>query len=288
MTRHAVGVDFDLTRYAACVFDLDGTVWLGATPIPGAIDVLDRCRAGGTQVAFATNAIVVTPQELSERLVACGLAHPDEPVVTGGTVMTQTVVASGAATVAAVVPPALAGQLDDAGVAVVVPDDPLTRAFGEPCPEFALVMAASRQATIGSLERLGRLAAAGHRVYVSSQDAGFPTDDGIEPGGGVLLAAARTMYDFEPITVGKPSRFYADAIAAALGSVDGPIAVFGDSQRADMGIAGHLGADGILLTGYSLRPIDPDLPRPTYVAATLADVPQPFGASAAFTRGAPA
>jgi HAD superfamily hydrolase (TIGR01450 family) len=271
---------FELSRYEACVFDLDGTVWLGRHPIPGAIDVLARCRAQGTRIAFATNAIVRSPVELSEQLVACGLASPSEPVITGGTVMTRTVADSGATSVAAVIPPFLAAQLVEAGLGVIEPDDVGADECREPCTEFALVMAASRQATIGSLERLGRLAAMGHRLYVSSQDAGFPIEDGIEPGGGALLAAARAMHDFEPITVGKPSRFYADALADALGPVDGPIAVFGDSQRADMGIAEHLGADGILLTGHSVRPIDAGLSRPMYAARTLADIPQPFQVTA--------
>ncbi|MEO6570351.1 MAG: HAD hydrolase-like protein, partial [Ilumatobacteraceae bacterium] len=108
---------------------------------------------------------------------------------------------------------------------------------------------------------------------LSSQDPGFPTDGGIEPGGGALLAAARAMYDFEPITVGKPSRLYADAVAEALGRPTGRIAMFGDSQRADMGIAGHLGADGILVTGYSVQPVVSGLPAPTYVCTSLADEP---------------
>ena len=266
---------FDLSRYDACVFDLDGTVWLGTDPIPGAVEFLDRCRAQGSTIAFATNAIVLSPGQLSERLVACGLSRPDEPVITGGTVMAHTVAESGASTVAAVVPPALRDQLVAAGLEVVEPDTVHPGDWGDPADALALVMAASRQATIGSLERLGRLATAGHRVYLSSRDPGFPSQGGIEPGGGVLLAATLTMYDFEPIVVGKPSRFYADAVAAAIGPVPRQIAMFGDSQRADIGIAEHLGADSILLTAHSVRPIDPALPKPTYVAATLADHPTP-------------
>ncbi len=49
---------------------------------------------------------------------------------------------------------------------------------------------------------------------------------------------------------------------------DGPIVVFGDSQRADIGIAGFLGADGVLVT---TKPTTADLPQPQYVTTSLAD-----------------
>ena len=267
---------FDVDRYDAFVFDLDGTVWLGTDPIPGAAEFLRRCRDAGKQIAYATNAIVLSPPELSNKLVACGIAHPDEPVVTGGIVMARTVAASGASAVATVVPPALEAQLVEIGMTIVDPYDVTVSDWGDPTTERALCMAASRQATIGAIERLGRLAHAGHRMYLSSRDPGFPVVEGIEPGGGVLLAAAHTMYDFDPIVVGKPSRFYADVVAEAIGGADQSIVMFGDSQRADIGIAEHLGADSVLLTGHSVRPLDRALPTPTFTAATLADQPAPF------------
>jgi HAD superfamily hydrolase (TIGR01450 family) len=267
---------FDVDRYDAFVFDLDGTVWLGTDPIPGAVDFLRRCRDAGKRIAYATNAIVLSPAELSGKLVACGIAHPDEPVVTGGVVMARTVAASGASTVAAVVPPALEAQLVEAGMQIVDPYEITVSSWGAPAADRALCMAASRQATIGAIERIGRLAHAGHRMYLSSRDPGFPVVEGIEPGGGVLLAAAHTMYDFEPIVVGKPSQFYADVVAESIGGFDQSIVMFGDSQRADIGIAEHLGADSVLLTGHSVRPLDRELPTPTFTAATLAAPPTPF------------
>jgi 4-nitrophenyl phosphatase len=268
--------EFEFDRYDAYVFDLDGTVWLGTDPIPGAVEFLQRCRDAGKRIAYATNAIVLSPADLSSTLVACGIAHADEPVVTGGVVMARTVAASGASTVATVVPPALEAQLVAIGVTIVDPYDVTVADWGDPVTELALCMAASRQATIGAIERIGRLASAGHRMYLSSRDPGFPVVDGIEPGGGVLLAAAHAMYNFDPILVGKPSQFYADVIAEAIGGADQRIVMFGDSQRADIGTAEHLGADSVLLTGHSVRPLDPALSTPTFAAETIAERPTPF------------
>ncbi len=267
---------FDLSRYDACVFDLDGTVWLGTDPIPGAVEFLERCRAQESTVVFATNAIVHSPETLSAQLVHAGLARPGEPVITSGTVIVRTLADEGATCVAAVIPDQLGESLIQAGIEVLSPNEVSVDEFGPVGPERALVLASSRGATIGAIERLGRLAAAGHRVYISSKDPGFPVPGGIEPGGGVLFAALTTMYDVEATIVGKPSTSYADVVAAAAGGHDRRIVMFGDSQRADIGIAHILRADGVLLTGHSVRPIDPALSRPTYVARTLAETPVPY------------
>lgn len=267
---------FDLDRYDACVFDLDGTVWLGARhPIPGAAGFLDRCRDRGIAIVYATNSTVHAPDALSQRLVEAGLARPGEPVVTSGVVMARTLRQRGIVHVAGVLPHALARTLTDTGIEVEAPDDISPDDFGTVAPDRALVLAASRDATIGSIERLGRLAAAGHPVYISSKDAGFPIPGGIEPGGGVLLAALRAMYDVPVTVLGKPSPEYAAVVRDVIGGA-GRTAMFGDSQRADIGTAHHLGADAILLTGHSVRPIDPALPDPTYVGTTLADTFRPY------------
>jgi ribonucleotide monophosphatase NagD (HAD superfamily) len=84
----------------------------------------------------------------------------------------------------------------------------------------------------------------------------------------MLVAAARALYDLDPIVLGKPSQYYADAIREWL-PVDASIVVFGDSQRADIGTSHYLGADGVLVTSGDPRP---DLPRPHYVTTRVGDV----------------
>ena len=272
----SVGPRFDLNRYDAAVFDLDGTIWLGpGHPIPGAREFLDRCRDLGCTIAFATNA-PRPPTPVIEQLVADGLARPGEPVITSAVVLTRTLVRRGVTRAGALVPEPMADWMRAAGIEVVAPADHDIDSFGEIGSGRALVMAASRQVTIGDIERLGRLAAAGHPVYVVSKDPGYPVAGGIEPGGGALFAALRTLYDVDATILGKPSSAYADAVAAAIGGRERRIVMFGDSQRADMGIAHELGADGVLLTTHSLRPIAPTEPLPTYTAGTLADTPLPI------------
>jgi HAD superfamily hydrolase (TIGR01450 family) len=259
---------FDISNYSAAVFDLDGTVWLSETPIPGAVEFVAQCRQRGLTIMFATNATQITVDHLAQRLVECGLGRSEDVVVTSGTVVARTLARLGVLEVIAEAPPAMVESIKAQGITVTtvatgaIPDDWIT-----PLPGRAVVMGASRAATFGSVERIGHLASIGHPLYVTSLDPGFPSLDRIEPGGGMLVAAARALYDLDPIVLGKPSQHYADAIREHV-SGDARIVMFGDSQRADIGTAHFLGADGVLVTSGDPRP---DLPRPHYVTSRVGD-----------------
>ena len=260
-----MGEAFDVTRYSSAVFDLDGTVWLSEIPISGAVEFVDYCRDAGLSITFATNATALSVDHLSTRLVECGLGRADDAVVTGGSVVASTLARLGVLEVIAECPPAMAEAIRAEGVAVTtlpvdaaIPDD-----WTSPLPGRAVVMGASRAATFGSVERIAHLASIGHPLYVTSLDPGFPSLGRIEPGGGMLVAAARALYDIDPIVLGKPSQPYADAIRQSL-PAGGRIVMFGDSQRADIGIAELLDADGVLVTRGEPRA---DLPQPRYVTA---------------------
>lgn len=267
---------FDITDYTSAVFDLDGTVWLSEVPIGGSVEFVDECRAGGLSITFATNATALGVDHLSAALIRCGLGRPGDAVVTGGSVVASTLARLGVLEVIAECPPAMADAVRAYGITVTtlpvdaaIPDD-----WMSPLPGRAVAMGASRAATFGSVERIGHLASIGHPLYVTSLDPGFPSLGRIEPGGGMLVAAARSLYDIDPIVLGKPSQHYADAIRESL-PADARIVMFGDSQRADIGTAEFLGADGVLVTTGVPRV---DLPCPQFVTAHVGAVVNEFAA----------
>ena len=263
----SVPASFDIGRYAAAVFDLDGTVWLSDTPMPGAADFVDSCRQAGLTITFATNATAISVPQLTELLIACGVARPGDGVVTGGSVVARALASLEVAEVIAEAPPAMVESMLAAGIAVypagttAIPDG-----WERPRPDRAVVMGASRASTFGGVELIGRLASIGHPLYVTSLDPGFPAHERIEPGGGMLVAAARLLYEIDPIVLGKPSLQYAAAVREASGSA-GPFVMFGDSQRADIGTAALLGADGVLITRTGH--VADDLPAPHYLTDGL-------------------
>ncbi len=262
-----VAPPFDIGRYSAAVFDLDGTVWLSDTPVPGAAGFVDTCRRAGLTITFATNATAISVERLTEMLIDCGIGRAGDGVVTGGSVVAGSLAVLGVMEVVAEAPPSMIDAIAAAGVDVRPAVGPeLPEGWEAPRADRAVVMGASRAATFGSVELIGRLASIGHPLYVTSLDPGFPARDRIEPGGGMLVAAARALYDLDPIVMGKPSLQYAAAVRQASRS-DGPFVFFGDSQRADIGTAELLGADGVLIAPGGRAA--PELPQPRYVTAGL-------------------
>src|SRR5262245_23486030 len=121
---------FDVTNYTSAVFDLDGTVWLSEIPITGSVEFVDRCRAAGLTITFATNATALDVDHLSRGLVACGLGRAGDPVVTGGSVVASTLARLGVLEVIAECPAAMATAMRAQGIAVTtlpvdaaIPDD---------------------------------------------------------------------------------------------------------------------------------------------------------------------
>ena len=67
--------------YDVALLDLDGVVYLGGYPIPGAADALAKAAASGMRLAFVTNNASRTPSAIAAQLTGLGVpAKPDEVI----------------------------------------------------------------------------------------------------------------------------------------------------------------------------------------------------------------
>ena len=64
------------------LLDLDGTLYLGTRPVPGAVEAVARLRAWGTAVRFVTNSDLLTPAALRQRLAGMGIEATEEEILT--------------------------------------------------------------------------------------------------------------------------------------------------------------------------------------------------------------
>ena len=71
------------------VVDLDGTVYRGDVLIPGAAGALDRLRAAGYRVVFATNKSIARAKDYTEKLTHLGVSSDEGHIVTVNEVLTQ-------------------------------------------------------------------------------------------------------------------------------------------------------------------------------------------------------
>jgi len=68
--------------FDAYFFDLDGTVYLGDEPLPGAVETLRALRDAGKPVRFLSNNPTKSPGEYADKLTRMGIPTPPDDVIT--------------------------------------------------------------------------------------------------------------------------------------------------------------------------------------------------------------
>src|SRR5215472_16555818 len=69
-------------RYDVALLDLDGVVYLGRAPIPGAPEALAKATADGMRLAFVTNDASRTPSAIAAQLTGLGVPARASDVIT--------------------------------------------------------------------------------------------------------------------------------------------------------------------------------------------------------------
>lgn len=255
----------DLFPYSGVALDLDGVVWLGDTPIEGAAAAIGRLQQGGVPVVFVTNMSgrTVAEQEaklaahkidgadavITSAMAAASLLVPEERVlVCGGAGIVEAVEAAGATAV-------------DGTTAT--PDQ---AAGGEDLD--AVMVGYHTTFDYWSMARAARAVEEGARLIGTNHDPTFPTDQGLTPGGGAILAAIATAAETKPVIAGKPNSPIVELVRARVGAK--PLMV-GDRADTDGEFAVALGCDfGVVLTGVTRREHLPTDPEAAHVADDLA------------------
>ncbi len=256
--------------YRAVLFDLDGVLYRGAEPIPGAGATIECLRALGKGVAFVTNNSARTPEAVVEHLGAVGIEAAVGEVQTSALATAQLLAGRGVATAFVVGEGGLRTALSDAGVRVV---------DGELPDAQAVVVGWDRTVDYAKLRTASILIQRGAAFVASNADASFPAADGtLWPGAGALIAAIQTTTGVSAEVVGKP---HAPVLEAALARAGGgrPLLV-GDRLDTDIAGARGLGWDSVLvLSGIStLEDVAATGIEPTYVLDSVADLVATGGA----------
>ncbi len=252
-------------QYDAALLDLDGVVYLGGVPIPGAGAALSSAAAGGMRLAFVTNNASRTPNAIAAQLSGMGIPASASDVVTS---------AQAAARV-------LADRLPPGSPVLVVGGmglrlavrarglRPVSAAAERP---VAVVQGYAPDISYAQLAEAALAIRAGALYVASNVDATLPTTRGPQPGNGSLVAVLVTATGREPVVAGKPEPpLHAESVER-VGAVH-PVVV-GDRLDTDIEGAFNVGADSLLVLTGVTRPIDLVLAapkhRPSYVARDVA------------------
>lgn len=206
------------------LLDLDGTVFRGHEPTPGAVETLASVQS---RVLFVTNNASRDAGQVADHLRELGFTAAPDDVVTS---------AQSAARL-------LAEQLPANAKVLVVGTDALAdevRGVGlTPVREFAdqpvaVVQGHSPETAWSALAEAALAIRAGALWIAANVDKTLPSERGLLPGNGSMVAALRTATDREPQVAGKPSPVLM-ANALARGHFESPLVV---GDRLDTDIAG--------------------------------------------------
>ncbi|MFL5779187.1 MAG: HAD-IIA family hydrolase [Chloroflexota bacterium] len=263
--------------------DLDGVVYRGSEPVPGVAAVLADRAQRGDEIVYVTNNSMHYRRDYVPRLEAMGAPVGPDRVVTSARATAvylrdhepavRRVLALGAG--------GLERELADVGLEVVTAAQAATRMSHEPIdgaqaaghPD-AVVIGLDPNATYLRLAAAADCIRAGARFVATNRDPVYPTERGLRPGAGSLVAAIEATTGVTPVSIGKPEPGLLEIAAAVTGKRPADAVMIGDSLRTDVSAARSVGCRSVLmLTGVTNGDEVAALPvgdRPTAVAADAA------------------
>jgi len=241
-------------------FDLDGVIWTGRQPISGSAEAVSALMNDGHRVAFVTNNSFSTVAQQEEKLASFGIAA-DGLVVT-----------SAMAGAALVEPNERVFVLGGPGVEEAVGVRGATVVDGSDAddPPDAVVVGLDHNLSYERLSRAVLALHAGARFIATNTDSTYPSERGLLPGGGAIVAAVARAAGRDAVVAGKPHETQAELVRALLG----PSGIMvGDRPETDGRFAAAMGYRfGLVLTGVTRRQDLPVEPEPAWVADSVAQL----------------
>jgi phosphoglycolate/pyridoxal phosphate phosphatase family enzyme len=250
-------------KYNAYIFDLDGTLYLGESLLPGAAKVLHHIRAAARPVLFLSNNPTQTPAYYAAKLTRLGIEAAETEVLNSTQVFTAW----------------LARTAPGAGV-FVLGEQPLCDALST--AGFELTEVPSRiQYVVASFDRhfnYHKLQVAfdairaGARLVATNADRYCPVPGGGQPDAAALIAALEACTGTTcELVAGKPSALMAETALQYLGVRAEQCLMTGDRLETDILMGVHAGmATALVLTGATSQAELPHATiRPTYILAHL-------------------
>jgi glycerol 3-phosphatase-2 len=253
-------------QYDCLLLDLDGTVFRGQQPTEGAVESLDEIQS---RKLFVTNNASRSADDVAAHLRELGFTADSEDVVTS---------AQSAAHL-------LAEQLQPGSKVLIVGTealaDEVTAVGLQPVRSFddqpdAVVQGLSKTVGWPDLAEATLAIRAGALWVAANVDPTLPTERGLLPGNGSMVAALRAATDEQPQVAGKPGpQLMKDAVGR--GDFRAPLVV-GDRLDTDIEGANAAGLPSLMvLTGVnSVRDAVYAQPaqRPTYIGHDLRSLHQ--------------
>jgi 4-nitrophenyl phosphatase len=237
-----------LREAKAWILDMDGVLYRGAELLPGVKELLDALTLRERPVMLATNNSMSTPEAYERKLAAMGLDIPASAVITSALATRDYLLRTlpEGAGIYVIGMPALREQLFEG-----TPFHPVQ--YGEEQPA-AVVIGLDLEFTYAKLKAAHEAIQRGALFIATNADSTLPTEAGLVPGAGSIVAALAAATGQRPIVIGKPETPMLEMAMIRMGAQPEETVMLGDRLDTDILAGERAGMPTVLvLTGVSTR-----------------------------------
>jgi len=245
------------------LIDMDGVMYRGNQPIPGAIEFVRRLLDDQIPFLFLTNNSQRTKRDVVAKLHRMGIPVTEKHVFTSAIATAQY----------------LASQTPR-GTAFVIGEGGLTNALHE-CdfsivdndPDY-VVVGEGRTMTLELIEKAVKLVGRGAKLIATNMDPSCPTEGGVRPGCGAIVAMLEAATGKKAFSLGKPSPVMFRAARKELGLRTAETIMIGDTMETDILGATQMGYFSVLVLSGGTRKdeLSNFSYRPDLVVSSVADL----------------
>jgi 4-nitrophenyl phosphatase len=262
----------------ALLFDMDGVLYRGRQSLPGARVLIGALQTAGVPLALVTNNSTRSPHQYVRHLAAMGMRVSADRIITSsvGTAAYLRTVLRPRSRVLVVGEPALRRAVVNAGFDL---------SWGNAA---AVVVGLDRRVTYKKLTLALAALNRGAAFVATNPDPMLPTETGLLPGAGSIVAALRYASGREPVVIGKPDPRLLREAMTRTGTRPERTAMVGDQRSTDIAAGRAAGVFTILvMTGVEAdRRAGRGEPHPDLTVQTLVDLRRWLVGRLETTRGA--
>lgn len=233
-----------LSSIKSLIIDMDGVLYRGRRPLPGAKEFLQHLEERETAYILVTNNSTRTPEEYVTVLKEMGIE------VSPGRILTSALATADY----------LGNLLPEGAWLYLIGEEGLYSALAAQGFEFgemdveAVVVGMDRELTYEKLKTATVAIRQGARFIGTNPDKSFPAEEAIVPGAGAILAAIEAATGVQPTIIGKPEPTLFQMALQRMGATEKETAVIGDRLETDILGGQRCGLTTILLlTGVTQK-----------------------------------
>ena len=224
----------DLAGATALLIDLDGVLYVGDEPVPGAVEAVAALRERGLALRFVTNTTARSRGQTLDKLERLGFEVAEPELVTPAALARRRCEELGHRRVALIMNEDVKEDFEGLEQTDSDPDAVVMGDLGE---EFGFAI----------LNRAFRMVIDGAELIALQKNRFWLTPSGLSLDAGPFVAAIEYASGSEAVVVGKPSESFFELVLAELESSPEEALMVGDDVESDIGGALAAGLRAVLV-----------------------------------------